>query len=150
MSRRPADPYARERALDVLSLARRQGISLSRAARLTGTTRRTVIRHAGAGFAHEGRRWVPKAYDRIPREMTVLTPVGPIAQVVRDSRTASLLSEHANAVHYYLDTGDTSRLEALPRHEFRLHGLRIPLVVDADVIDRLAAGSELHVELYAR
>jgi len=147
ISRAP-DPYARERAMDALALARRRDISLTRAARLTGTTRRTVLRHAGAGFEKEGRRWTPRAFDRIAREMTVLTPVGPMSLVIRDSRTASLIAEHANAVRSYLHTGDESQLHDLRRHEFRFHGHRVPLVADADVVDRLAAGSELHYELY--
>jgi hypothetical protein len=147
---RPPDPEVRERALDALALSRRRGISLTRAAKLTGTTRRTVLRHVGHGFRREGRRWAPRQFDRIPREVTVLTSLGPIPVVVRDSRTASLIAEHANAVRHYLHTGDPGRLEGLPRRSFQLGGRRFPLVTDEDVIDRLAEGGELHYELYAR
>jgi hypothetical protein len=147
---RPPDPDARERALDALALARRTGISLTQAARATGTTRRTVLRHAGRGFRQEGRRWVPRAFDRIPREMTVLTPVGPVLVTVRDSRTASLVAEQANAVRRYVHTGNDDRLRGIRRREIRVNGHRIPLVTDADVIDRLAAGSEVSYEVYRR
>lgn len=147
---RPADPFAHERALDALALSRRHGVSLTRAARLTGTTRRTVIRHAGAGFLHEGRRWKPRPFDRIPRELTVLTEDGPTPLVIRDSRTASLIAEHANAVRHYLHTGDESRLMELRRQTFRLRGETVRLVIEADAIDQLAAGGELHYEVYQR
>ncbi len=149
-ARRPPDPAARERALDALALSRRTGVSLTRAARLTDTTRRTVLRHAGRGFRREGRRWAPRAFDRIPREMTALTPRGPELVVVRDSRTASLLAEHANAVRHYLHTGDDERLRELRRRMFHLGGRTVVLVADEELIDRLAAGGELHYELYAR
>jgi len=150
--RRPArtNPAARERALDALALTRRTGMSLTRAARLTGTTRRTVLRHAGRGFRHEGRRWAPRALDRIPRGMTALTPQGPVLVTVRDSRTASLLAEHANAVRHYLHTGDEARLRGIRRREVTVGGRRVPLVADADAVDRLAAGAEVHYEVYRR
>ena len=150
MGMRPTDPFAEERALDALALVRRQGVSLTRAARLTGTTRRTVLSHAGAGFQRNGRRWVPTPFDRIPREMAVLTVAGPAVGVIRDSRTASLVAEHANAVRHYLRTGDERRLAGLRRKTFQLDGQTVVLVTDADVIDRLAAGSELHYEVYQR
>jgi hypothetical protein len=151
--RRPTtrrDPFARERALDALALSRRQGMSLTRAARLTGTTRRTVLRHVGAGFRRDGRRWAPRRFDRIPREMTVLTDDGPIVLVIRDSRTASLVAEHANAVRHYLHTGDERRLDDLRRQTFRLRGETVVLVTEPDLIDELARGSELHYEVYRR
>ncbi|GAC1676705.1 MAG: hypothetical protein NVS9B8_18210 [Candidatus Limnocylindrales bacterium] len=147
---RAPSPEVRERAFDALALARRTGISLSQAARTTGTTRRTVLRHAGAGFQRDGRRWAPRPFDRMVREMTVLTPEGPITVAIRDSRTASLVAEHANAVRAYLRTGDEHRLDGLRRGAFQLGGETIRLVTDADVIDRLAAGAETHYEVYRR
>jgi hypothetical protein len=154
MRRRPqtgrSDPFARERALDALALARRQGLSLSQAARITGTTPRTVLRHAGRGFRRDGHRWTPKTFDRIPRDMAVLTADGPTVVTIRDSRTASLVAEHSNAVRHYLHTGDGLRLVGLRRRAFTHQGERIQLVSDLDVIDRLAAGSELHYEVYRR
>jgi hypothetical protein len=82
--------------------------------------------------------------------MTVLTPDGPTSLVIRDSRTASLVAEHANAVRHYLHTGDESRLQELRRVTFRYRGESIRLATDADVIDRLAAGSDVQYEVYQR
>jgi hypothetical protein len=146
----PTSMEARERALDALALSRREGLSLTRAARLTHTTRRTVLRHAGRGFRHEGRRYRARPFDRIPREIAVLTAGGPERITVHDSRTASLIAEHANAVRRYLRTGDDTELRALRRAQIVVRGRRIALPVDPELIDRLAAGGELHFELYRR
>jgi hypothetical protein len=147
--RRREDPEVRERALDALALSRREGYSLSRSARLTRTTPRTVLRHAGQGWRREGRRWTPKAFDRIPRSMRVLTRYGP-TELNLDSRQASIVAEHANAVQVYLRTGDTSGLKALRRTTIRVEGFDYSLPIDPVVLDRLAAGGELHYELYQR
>ena len=141
------DSTPEERALDALALARR-GISLSRAARLARTDPRTVRRHVGQAFRKEGRRHVPRPYDRIPRRMTALTPSGPRELVVRDSRTASLLAEHANAVRTYVETGNEKPLHKLRRGRMRVAGEDLELEADPVRLDRLAEGAELHYELY--
>jgi hypothetical protein len=144
----PADSTPRERALDALALTRRERLSLRRAADLTRTDPRTVLRHAGVAFRKEGSRWSARPFDRIPREMNVLTDNGPEWMVIRDSRTASLVAEHANAVRLYLRYGDEAPLRQLPRHSFRLDGREVVLETDPVRLDRLAAGGELHYELY--
>lgn len=144
-----AESDPRDRALEALALARR-GYSLRRAAGIARTDPRTVRRHVGTAFRKEGRRWAPTRFDRIAREMTVLTREGPVVVVVRDSRTASLLAAHANAVRAYIETGDEERLRRLRRRRIRVGGEEIALVTDPVVLDRLAAGSELHYELYRR
>jgi DNA-binding CsgD family transcriptional regulator len=151
---RPRKPLApdsspRERALDALAL-RRRGYSLRRAADLARTDPRTVRRHVGSALRKNGGRWVASPFDRIPREMTVLTTRGPEVYVIRDSRTASLIAEHANAAGRYVERGDDSRLRRLPRRRFRVNGEDIDLAVDPVRLDRLAQGGELHYELYRR
>lgn len=150
MKRRDLDPAARERALDALARTRREGLSLTRASREVHTDPRTVRRHAGRAFVKEGRRWRPRPFDRIPRAMRVLTEDGPMLVVVRDSRTASLLAEHSNAVQRYLHTGDTAGLKRLRRKRVQVDGERIALVMSPQRLDRLAEGAELHYELYRR
>jgi len=142
------DSSARERALDALALARREGLSLRAASDLARTDPRTVRRHAGQAFRKRGSRWVPTPYDRIPRPMTAVTPAGPIPVVVRDSRTASLLAEHANAVAKYIELGDEEPLGHLRRRVVRIRGQPVVLETDPARLDRLAAGHELHFELY--
>lgn len=142
------DSTPRERALDVLARMRRERISLRAASDEARTDPRTVRRHAGQALKKPGSRWVPRAFDRIPREMTILTPTGPEAVVVRDSRNASLLAEHANAVRAYIETGDEEPLSRLPRTEVRIRGQPRRLETDPARLDRLAQGGELHYELY--
>lgn len=146
----PLRPEAHERALDALALTRRQGWSLTRASRMVRSDPRTVRRHLGGALRKEGSRWRPRPFDRIPRPMRVMTVTGPTLVVVRDSRTASLIAEHSNAVQHYLRTGDDGRLRRLRRKHFQIDGERIALVVSPTRIDRLAEGAELHYELYRR
>jgi hypothetical protein len=146
----PRTDAARGRALDALALTRREHLSLTRASRDVHTDPRTVRRYAGRAFRKEGRRWKPRSFDRIPRAMRILTDEGPMLVVVRDSRTASLLAEHSNAVQHYLHTGDTSRLKRLRRRRVQIDGEQIALVMSPQRIDRLAEGAELHYELYRR
>lgn len=146
--RLPLDSDPRERALDVLAVMRRDGLSLRRASDSVRTDPRTVRRHAGQALQKNGARWTPKPFDRIPREMTALTPAGPVPVTVRDSRTASLLAEHANAVARYIELGDEEPLGRLRRRVVRIRGQPVALVTDPVRLDRLAAGSELHFELY--
>ena len=151
-SNRPSriDAEARERALDALALSRRESMSLTHASKLTHTTPRTVLRYAGPAFRHEGRRYRPRNFDRIPRELHVLTPTGPEAVVVRDSRAASKLSAQANSVRAYLHWGDLDGLRDLRGHAVTIGGRRYQLALDPLTLDRLAEGGELHFELYRR
>ena len=141
------DSTPRERSLDALAL-RRRGYSLRRAADLARTDPRTVQRHVGSALRKEGGRWVARPFDRIPREMTVLTPSGPEVVTIRDSRTASLLAEHANAVAVYIERGDEEPLGRLRRRRVQIRGQPVDLAIDPVRLDRLAAGGELHYELY--
>jgi hypothetical protein len=141
------DSTARERSLDALALQRR-GYSPTRAAHLARTDPRTVRRYVGSALRKEGARWVARPFDRIPREMTVLTSSGPEVMTIRDSRTASLIAEHANAVAAYIELGDEGPLARLRRKEIQVGGRRVPLATDPVRLDRLAAGGELHYELY--
>lgn len=143
------DSTPRERSLDALALMRR-GNSRRKAADLARTDPRTMDRYVRQALRKRGGRWRPTPYDRIPREMTVLTTDGPRVYVIRDSRTASLIAEHANAAGRYAERGDDSRLNSLPRRRFRVDGEVVELAVDPVRLDRLAAGGELHYELYRR
>lgn len=147
--RKPLDPDStpRERSLDALALTRREGLSLRAAARAARTDPRTVRRHVGRAFRLQGGRWRPTAFDRIPRAMNALTPAGPAAVIVTDSRVASVLAEHANAVATYVETGDDTALRKV-RRRVRIRGEPVELATDPNEVDRLAMGGELVFELY--
>jgi hypothetical protein len=141
---------ARERALDALAIARRDGVSLSEASRRVRSTRETVLKYAGAGFDRRGRRYVPRPFDRIRREVVVLEPSGPRYVRVSDSRTASALADQANAIQAYVRRGDETFLRRLKGRTVTIAGERYRLELTPAEIDRLAMGGELHYELYRR
>jgi len=141
------DSTPRERSLDALALQRR-GYSLRRASDLARTDPRTVRHHVGGALRKDGGRWVARPFDRIPREMTVLTASGPVVMTIRDSRTASLIAAHANAARKYVELGDEEPLRRLRRKEIQVGGRRVRLARDPPLLDRLAAGGEVHYELY--
>jgi hypothetical protein len=74
--------------------------------------------------------------------MNVLSTDGHITAVVRGSRAASLVAEHANAVKRYLETGDTTLLD--PFVGKRVAGLT--LETDPDAIETFALSGELDFE----
>jgi hypothetical protein len=140
----------RERALDAISLARREDLSLEEAARRKGTTVRSVLRHAGEAVeAHDGQYHVRPA-DHIPRRMTYLDEDGPRWVTVRDSRQASNLAEYHNDVKHYLWTGDAQRPLRWKGQVLETDEGPLPYLTDLDVIDDLALGSELEYEVYRR
>lgn len=143
------DSTARERSLDALALHRR-GYSLSRASDLARTDPRTVQHHVGSALRKEHGRWMASPFDRIPREMNVLTPTGPQLLVIRDSRAASKVASQATAVARYRDKGDERPLLELGSSSITVDGRTYRLQLDTDTLDRLIEGSELHYELYAR
>jgi hypothetical protein len=125
---------ARTRALRAVSRMRRDGVSLTEAAKREGTTSNTVMRHAASAVERKGRRITAKPSDRLARTMPVLGPQGIATVNVRGSRQASVLSSHWNATRRYIHTGDDSELSGF-------HGLSVAgveLETDPDVIEALA------------
>jgi hypothetical protein len=107
-------------------------------------------RYVGSALRKSGGRWKPTAYDRIPREMNVLTPAGPVLLVIRDSRAATKIARQGVAVVRYREKGADDALRNLGRSSVTVNGVRYPLQLGTDTLDRLIEGAELHYELYAR
>lgn len=143
---RPDEQQARRRALDAVAIMRKESLSLGQAARAAGTTTAAIKRHAGPALERDNRgRYGAKASDHLVRPMLVLTPDGLITLDVRDSRTASKIAAHHNAVKHYLDTGDDRALRAF---RGRRGGVTVgkrfyPFITDTSVLDRLADAGEL-------
>ena len=96
-------PYAqiaaRNRALDAVSKMRRNGVSLTRAAREARTTPDAVRRYAGSALDRRGSRWVAKPSDRLlRRQLTTIVGQGgePTEALVEthSSRQASEIGSH--------------------------------------------------------
>jgi hypothetical protein len=114
----PRERLARRRALEVVSEARRGKGSLSKLARARGMSPKTVRRASGA-FRKRGGRWVPTRTDRVERWLKSYENGTRVEVLIRDSRTASLLSRYSNAVGHYLETGDPSGLAEFQGRTYR-------------------------------
>lgn len=142
-----ADPDRRKRALEALALSRRHHLPLSSTADRVNLTPEDVLEYVAEGFEPVGDDWLALPRDRIQRELQVLTTEGPEWIVTHDSRLASRIGQQENAVRHYLDKGDPSRLRPLT---VRIEGRTIHFASDPQTIDRLAAGGEIHLEVYRR
>lgn len=124
---------------------RREGLSLTAAARKAHTTPATVRRYGAAALARgPAGRYRVKKRDSLYRRLRVVTTQGRIELEV-DSEEASLVSRHANAVRKYGYTGDTNAL-------VHFRGVRVAgheLESDPDALDRLDREGELgYLDLY--
>ena len=130
-SRHPLARESERRALEVLALMRREGIDLKTAARRVGTTPDTVIRHLSPRALRKSGdgRWHATKRDTIRRRMDMLTTEGRRAVLPRDSREASLIARHLNAVQAFV--------EGRPQADRELHAFR----------GRRAAGFEFETDL---
>src|SRR5271168_2354387 len=107
-SRNTQETEDRERALAALARMRREKVSLRAAARAEETEPKTVRRYVASALRQDkSGRYRATLYDRIPRTLHFLTEV----LTIRDSRTASKIAQHSNAVRKYVRTGDSSGLE---------------------------------------
>src|ERR1700720_4625991 len=78
------------RVLDAIALKRRRPeLSMSEAARQSGTTVKTIRRYAGGALQERSRRLDVMATDRIRREMRFLSAKGQTTIQVTNSREAT-------------------------------------------------------------
>jgi hypothetical protein len=112
------EQLTRRRALEVVSEARRGKGSLSKLARARGMAPKTVRRASGA-FRKRGGRWVPTRQDMVERWLKSYESGSRVEVLVRDSRTASLLSRYANALGRYRESGDPSGLKEFEGKTYR-------------------------------
>ncbi len=143
-----AEAQSREQALAVLALMRREGLSLQGAAIRVGIDPRTTLRYVGSALEREGPHgeYRPTAHDHIPRTMHFITAEGTIAITVRDSRAASRIAEHMNAVRAFTHAGDLSPLEAFNGESFESDGVTRTFVTDPATLGRLADAGVLSIE----
>jgi len=101
---------ARSRALAVPARMARESISLTKAARLEGTTPGNVHKWAEPALERKpSGRYVAKP-NRLYRRMVAITTDGVIEVGVRTSGQASLISAHHTAVKLFLKRGDEAVL----------------------------------------
>jgi hypothetical protein len=138
------------RVLDAISLKRRNPeLSLSAAARRSGTTVKTIRTYAGAALYTRSGRLDVHGTDRIPREMLFLTPQGYVALHVTNSRDASRIAKYHNALRRYLLRRDPRELQQFTGKTIRVAGTAHPFLTDAATINRLVrAGAVSFLDIY--
>jgi hypothetical protein len=139
------------RVLDAIALKRRTpGISLTEAAKRSGTTLKTIRRWAGAALETRRGRVGVRATDRIARDLLFLTDKGHVTIRVTNSRDASRVARYNNAVRRFLSHFDEEQLRAFSGKMLRVQGAQYRFVTDPRVLLRLARAGEVNVlDIYA-
>ena len=111
-------------SIDVLSMMRNKGYSLSAASATVEISRNTVARYVGSVLVKsKSGRYVAKKTDSLYRRMKIIENGREFPITVRGLDTASMISHYYNkAVRRYLELGDDSELK-------KLEGV---IIVDAD------------------
>jgi len=144
----PTQRAKHDRAFAAVADARHHGWSLSHAARANDIRREDVLRYAPGVFTKGSNGiYAARPYDRHYRgTMQALTTEGRITVEVRDSRTASLLGQHASAVNAYLEGRGDRALRTLRRRTFTIDKHPYTLLTDKQQIDHLARAGEVSFE----
>jgi hypothetical protein len=126
---------------------RRLGDSLAHAAREERTTPNAVLKYAASALRKNARgQWAPTKFDRLYREIKMVTRDGLETVRVTDSRTAALVARYWNAVARYAQTGDRTQLRAFYRKSIRAMKRSYPFVTDTRTLDRLIHAGEISFE----
>jgi hypothetical protein len=145
---RQREAYAR--AVETVSLMRREGLSLRSAARTAGTDARTVLRYARSALRLDVRtgRYRAKPQDNLLREVRYTTPEGRTETVlVRGSQEARKVADWQSAVLHFQRTGDDRYLRRLRYRTFvDAHGKRHRLPTDPAQIEQWSETGQIDIE----
>lgn len=107
---KPKEKMTRHRSLDVLTLMRNKGYSLSKASKEIGVSPSTVVNQTN-GLKKVGNRWILKRNDSVSREMSINSNGKTIWVEVTNSYHASTIGRYNSAVGKALESGDESYLK---------------------------------------
>lgn len=142
MARQPRTEYQRvqrEKAFAAVALARRDGISITAAAKRTHTTVKNVNNWSTA-LTKQGSRYNVSAFDRAPRRTTYILPAelgGPITVqgTFLDSRTVSNVNAYNGDVGRWLAGADfDTSIGKWRGRSFTIDGRRIRFETNEDVL----------------
>lgn len=139
--------------VNTVTKARREHLTLTRAARAIGVDANAVRKLAGTAFRKDTRgRLVPTKRDRLLRVLMIPGPKGTRQVAVRNSLTSSQLGGYADAAGRYVRRGDPSALAPFRRLALKdANGRRIHLVMNLKTLNELGQAGVLSFEsLYAR
>jgi len=139
----PTEREDRAATLQAITLMREDPtISLTKAARRSGTSPRAIRRYAGDALERRGSRWTATEGDRLYRPMYVHSGGETIAVDVRGSYKAAELSDYHRALGHYVNTGDDQPLRAFFGKTVGVYEYE----TDLDVIDEMARRGQLDIE----
>ena len=114
----PKQKSLRVKSLAVLTQARRTKKLPSVIARNNHISLNTVIYHTNA-FKKVNGKWTAKKYDHTSRSM-IISENGKMQSItISDSRHAKTIGRYHNAVKFYLDTGDKSKLKKFSKRKIK-------------------------------
>lgn len=149
--RSPQQHHERDLSLAVLADMRRDRRALTKAARARSIDAAIVQRYVGSALRRTASgRYEATLFDRIPREVSVLTPQGPVWVTVLDSRTASRIGEHRIKVKEWRRTRDRAVLNPFDGLSFRAGGVTHRFVTDPDTLNQLDDADLLALETLYR
>jgi hypothetical protein len=150
MPRRFQDHW--NRAVQVPSEMRSQGLTLRQASRQLGVSPKVVLRLVGKTFTKKRGRYHVKPTDHLLRILLIPSRKGLREIAVRDSREASLIGEYWSAVEKYLTRGDASALKKLRRKSvIDAAGRRVRLLTNLEELSRQGSAGVLRFEsIYGR
>ncbi len=141
------------RVAHAISKMRAEKVSLAEASREYKLGPQAVLRWGKSGLRKAANgRYLAKPGDRLPRFMVVITQDGRQEIAVNDSRQASLIAKHWNAVDRHLSRGDSSQLRKFRGKSITdATGKKRMLLADIAELDRLGNAGVLSFEsIYAR
>lgn len=149
--RTPTEVFRRDQSLAALADMRREGMSLTEAARARGIDFALALQYVGpALYRSSNGRYRARVFDRLPREVSILTPEGPIWITVRDSRTASKIGEHRARVKEWRRNRDRAVFTPFDRRSFRAGGVTYRFVTDPETLNQLEGADLLALETLYR
>jgi len=101
---------ARMKSLAILATLRNTSKTIQQVTRENNISANVVIKNTN-GLKKTNGILVAKKWDRVTRIMKINTNGKEKSIEVKDSRTASVIGRYYNAVKYFLNTGDKTRLQ---------------------------------------
>ncbi len=140
-----------QRSLNVVADMRGKGWSLARAVRENNTDPDTVKRYLGSALRTDTRgRLRPTPFDKRLRRLLVHTETGDKVLDIADSRQATLVADHANALRAFARTGDASGLARFRGRVLQIGKVKYRLVTEPVEAQRIVESDRNEYEIYQR
>jgi hypothetical protein len=114
----PRQKSTRTKALAVITQSKKTKKTLSIIAREHNISIKTLQNHTNA-FKKVNGKLVAKRFDKVSRSMLIAENSKLQSVEVSDSRHARSIGRYHNAVKFYLDTGDSSKLKKFSKRKIK-------------------------------